>query len=77
MQKLSFKPWHGTAYQRFNILIQKPDRKKRIGRILAPNNELALVKARELFPSREIIIEQRKGKDKKVNKQVLKKKKKS
>lgn len=68
MQKLSFKPWHGKPYQRFNILEQKADRQKRIGRMLAPNEELALVKSRELFPDRSIIIEKRKDKQKKKNK---------
>ena len=53
---LSFTPWHGTAYQRFNILETKPDRIKKIGRILAPNEELALVKARELFPNKVVSV---------------------
>ena len=60
MQKLSFTPWHGKPYQRFNILVQLPERKKRIGRLLAPNEELALIKSRELFPGREVLIEKRK-----------------
>ncbi len=60
MKRLSFKPWHGKPYQRFNILLQRPDRKKRIGRLLAPNHELALIKSRELFPDQKIVIEERK-----------------
>ena len=59
MKKLSFKPWHGQKYEKFNILITLPDRKKRIGRLIAPNHELALIKARELFPGRVIVIEKR------------------
>ena len=65
MQKLSFTPWHGTPYQRFNIMVQQPDRTRRIGRILAPNEELALIKARERFPDRDVFIEKRKPKQKK------------
>ena len=47
MQKLSFKPWHGQVYEHFDILITLPDRKKRISRMIAPNEELALIKARQ------------------------------
>ena len=61
---LSFTPWHGIAYQRFNILETKPDRVKKIGRILAPNEELALVKARELFPDKVVsVVDRDKPKD--------------
>ena len=61
MNTLSFKPWHGQVYEKFNIMMQLPERQKRIGRLLAPNHELALVKARELFPNRDITIEKRKS----------------
>ena len=44
---LSFKPWHGTPYKKFNIFADVKDQKKCVGRMLAPNEELALVKARE------------------------------
>lgn len=69
MQRLSFKPWHGQPYQRFNIIVQLPERKRRIGRMLAPNHELALIKARELFPSLNLLIEKRPDKPKKKKKQ--------
>ena len=59
MKKLSFKPWHGQKYEKFNIFITLPDRKKRIGRIIAPNEELALIKAREIFPKYSIFVKSR------------------
>ncbi len=63
---LNFKPWYGTPYRRFNIFADIKDRKKRTGRMLAPNDELALVKAREILPGHtNLHVEERKPKSKK------------
>lgn len=59
---LSFKPWHGTPYKKFNIFADVKSRRKRVGRMLAPNGELALIKAREnLVDHRNLWVEERKG----------------
>ena len=47
---LSFAPWHGQSYKRFNIFVKVDGRTRHLGRMLAPNEELALIKARENFP---------------------------
>lgn len=47
---ISFKPFHGQPYQKFVIVRIYPSGKmKRIGRMLAPNLELAIAKAGELW----------------------------
>lgn len=47
---ISFKPHHGVSYQRFLIFRVYPTGKiKRIGKMLAPNLELARLKAKELW----------------------------
>lgn len=57
---LSFKPWHGMPYKKFNIFADVKNRKKRIGRMLAPNEDLALIKARENLPDhRNLRVEAR------------------
>ena len=63
---ISFKPWHGQTYKRFNILANVKGKEKRIGRILAPNEELALIKARSNFPNhKQIAVKERPNKPKK------------
>lgn len=47
---ISFKPFHGTPFQKFNISRVYPTGQiKRIGKMLAPNLELATAKALELW----------------------------
>jgi 1,2-phenylacetyl-CoA epoxidase PaaB subunit len=53
--KISFKPWHGRPYKKYHILISNQGKIKYIGKMLAPNRELALVKARVNFPKHKNI----------------------
>jgi len=49
-ETISFKPYHGAPYQKFFIIRNTADGKiKRIGKMLAPNAELAEAKARQLW----------------------------
>ncbi len=51
-EPISFKPYHGTPYQKFFVVRNTADGKtKRIGKMLAPNAELAEAKARQLWAS--------------------------
>lgn len=46
-ETIGFKPYHDTPYQKFFVIRSTSDGKiKRIGKMLAPNAELAEAKAR-------------------------------
>lgn len=60
--KISFKPYHGQPFKKYDIFGFKKSGYRRIGSLLAPNKTLALAKATENFSHKKITVSPCKGK---------------
>ena len=58
--KISFKPFHGKPYKKYNIFRKKQHGiAKFIGNMIAPNDERALAKAKENFDGTVFVVERK------------------